>query len=65
MLAEGAVVEQDAGDDERSGERTAPGFIRSGNKPHAEAAVEPEELLARSLLHAHDDTAEIGRRPCL
>ena len=45
MVAKGLVVQQDAGDDERAGERAAPGLVRAGNEPHAEAAVVAEQAL--------------------
>jgi hypothetical protein len=56
VLAQALVVEQDAGDDERPRERPTPCLVRPGHEPHAEPAVEPQELLARltALLRRHE-----------
>jgi hypothetical protein len=40
MIAERGVVEEDARDDERPGQRPAAGLIGSGDPANAEAAVE-------------------------
>ena len=46
MVPQALVVEQHAGDDERPGERPAPRLVRARDQPHAEPAVEPQQLLA-------------------
>src|SRR5581483_5560386 len=62
VVPKAAVVEQDAGDDERARERAAPCLVRAGDEPRTELAVEPEELLAGALVHAFDLSARCGRR---
>jgi len=46
VLAQRAVVEQHARDDERPGERPAARLVRAGDEPRPELAVEREELAA-------------------
>jgi hypothetical protein len=47
MVAERVVVEKDAGDDERSGEGAAAGFVSPGDEASAELSVEPQQPLPR------------------
>ena len=54
MVAQRAVVEQDARDDERAGERAAPRLVRAGDEARAEAAIEAQELLAGPLSRRRD-----------
>ncbi len=49
MLFQRRVVEQDAGDDEWSGERPAPCLVDPCNEPRSEISVELQELLAGPL----------------
>ena len=63
VLAEACVVEQDAGDDERPGERAASRLVRTGDEPRAEPAVELEELLAGPA-HEVEDTPALSRHLC-
>src|SRR5207247_6402537 len=46
VVAEARIVEQDAGADERTGERAATGLVRPGDEPRGEAAIEPKQPLA-------------------
>ena len=62
MVAQRAVVEQDARHDQRPGERAAPRLVRAGDETCAEASIEAQELLAGPLLHGADLTASAGRR---
>src|SRR6185503_13630126 len=50
-VAQAAVVEQDARDDQRACEAAATRFVRAGDEARAELAVEPEELLAGAQRH--------------
>ena len=47
MVAQRVVVEKDAGDDERAGERAAPCFVSPGDEASAELSVEPQQPLPR------------------
>ncbi len=52
MVAQARVVEQDAGDDERAGERAASGLVGARDEPRAEPPVEAEEPLTAATRHA-------------
>ena len=51
VVAQAAVVEQHAGDDEWPREAAATGLVRAGHEACAELAVEPQELLAGAERH--------------
>jgi hypothetical protein len=51
MVPERAVVEEDAGNDERPGEGAPAGLVGTGHEPRAEPTVEAQELLAGPSLH--------------
>ena len=60
MIAKQVVVEQDARDDERAGERAATGLVSARDEASAELSVEPQQPLCRLrrlppalLLRAH------------
>ena len=59
VLAERAVVEQDACDDERSRERAAPRLVDAGHEPRPELPVESQEPLAGPL-HPREDSARLA-----
>jgi hypothetical protein len=42
MVTQRVVVEEDARDDERSGERAAAGLVSPGDEASAEPSVEPQ-----------------------
>jgi hypothetical protein len=54
--AQRSVVEEHAGDDERSSERPSPGLVRARDIADAEASIEPEETLAGGPSHAAEDS---------
>jgi hypothetical protein len=47
MALEHLVVEQDAGDDERAGERPSAGLVRSCHIPNAEPPIVSDQALSR------------------
>jgi hypothetical protein len=47
VVAKRVVVEEDAGDDERAGERAAAGLVSPGDEASAEPSVEPQQPLPR------------------
>jgi len=51
VAAERPVVEQDARDDERAGERAASRLVRAGDEPRTEAPVVPKKPLTRRERH--------------
>ncbi len=60
VVSEELVVQKDAGDYERTGERAAPGLVSAGDEASAELSVEPQQPLGRLrrlppalLLRAH------------
>jgi hypothetical protein len=55
VAAERAIVEEHAGDDERPGERSPPGLVRTRHEAHAEPAIVCEEPLAARAGHAAED----------
>lgn len=61
MTAEGRVVEQNAGDHERAGERSATRLVRTRDEAHTESSVVPEKTLAARQSHAGDDRRRGGR----
>ena len=58
MVAKTLVVEQHTGRDERPGQASPAGLVRAGHEAHAEAAVEGEELAARTAggRHGREDS---------
>ena len=65
MVAQTTVIEQDAGDDERPGERPSASLVGARDEPCAKATVEPKQLLAGAL-HGREDSGPIsGRRRLL
>ncbi len=60
VVAETAVVQEDARNDQRAGKAAAPGLVGAGNKARAELSVEPEELLSGPHRHGGEDTALLG-----
>ena len=54
------VVEEDAGDDERAGERAPAGLVRAGDEADAEPAVVAKEPLADGSGHAAEDNGRGG-----
>ena len=54
------MVEQDAGDDERPGERPPTGLVGARDVTNAETPVEAEQALARWERHPAEDSP--GRR---
>ena len=52
VTAQRRVVEQDAGNDERAGERSATGLIRTRDEAHTEPPVVREKTLAARTSHA-------------
>src|SRR5207302_2248219 len=59
VVSQAAVVEQNPGDDQRTGERTAPGLVSSGDPACSEPAVELQELLAGAA-HGREDSCLFG-----
>jgi len=51
VVPEAGVIEQDAGDDERTGKRAATCFVGAGDVSDAELPVIPKELLAGADSH--------------
>jgi hypothetical protein len=64
VVAQAAVVEEDAGDDERPGERPPARLVRSRHEPRAQTAVEAKQPLAGPARHAREHTAGDGRPLC-
>ena len=62
MVAEAAVVEQHARDDERARKWPATGLVGTGDKPPAELAVEPQEPLTGAL-RSHPPRIAPGTAP--
>ena len=61
VVAQTAVVEQDARDDERAGETAPSGLVGARDEPRAELPVELQELLAgRADATAAEDTELLG-----
>ena len=52
MVAQALVVEEDACDDERAGQRAAAGLVGAGDEARAELAVEREQFLTDRTRHA-------------
>ena len=65
MVAQSRVVEQDARDQERPGERPASRLVGAGDEACPEPAVELEELLAGASRHEREDSAAARRRPAI
>ena len=59
------VVEQDACDEERAGERAAAGLVGARDEARAELAVVLEELPAGATRHCREDSAALSGRPAL
>ena len=59
VVAQPLVVEEDARRDERPGQAAPPGLVRARDEADAEAAVEGEELAARTAdgRHGREDSA--------
>ena len=60
-VAQRRVVEEDAGDDQRAGERAAPRLVRTCDEARLEAPVEPEQALTRGDRHAPRISLAAGR----
>ena len=61
---ERVVVEQDAGDDERAGERSSARLVGARDEPDAEPAVVAEKPLAGLGAHRSEDIGRPGTRSC-
>ena len=57
VVAQAAVVEQDAGDDERPRERPPSGLVRARHEARAEPPVETEKPLPGAERHPAEDNA--------
>lgn len=55
MVAQAGVVEQHAGNDERSCERASAGLVDTGDEARAQPAVETEEPLTGAERHPVED----------
>ena len=56
VVAQTAVVEQDAGHHQRPRQRAATGLVRAGDEPRAQLAVVPKELLAGAQRHGRENS---------
>ena len=65
VVVQPRVVEQDACDDERAGERAAPRLVGARDEARAELAVVLEELPAGATSHCREDSAALSGRPAL
>ena len=56
VAAKRGVVEEDAGNDERACERSAPSLVRACDEAHSEPSIVCEEPLAAGPSHAAEDS---------
>jgi hypothetical protein len=61
VIAEAGVVEQHAGDDQRTGQGAPAGLVSTGDVAGAELAVEAKELLSGANGHIAEDSPAGGR----